>query len=185
MKRNRKALILCSAFTAGAFMTNYDGRLCAVTNRYAPDAVLAAEIETDESFGYDPGIRGDINNNNTLDVLDLIRYKRGILDDDLDFEELTYTSDIDGDGELNERDCSKLKNVLLLGEKMWTVHTLPVMDGSTSAIPLEKGIKSNVLGISYSNADKLVKHHKTHESFSRLLSGENDLIFTVPISEEQ
>jgi phosphate transport system substrate-binding protein len=59
------------------------------------------------------------------------------------------------------------------------------MDGSTSAIPLEAGFKSKMLGVPYSDAKTLVSHHKTHESFSMLLSGENDMIFTVPISEEQ
>jgi len=62
---------------------------------------------------------------------------------------------------------------------------LPAMDGSTSAIPLEAGLKSELLGVPYNKAKELVSHTKTHESFQRLLSGEVDLIFSVPISEEQ
>lgn len=59
------------------------------------------------------------------------------------------------------------------------------MDGSTSAIPLEAEFKSKMLGINYYAAKSSVKHHKTHESFQMLLSGQNDMIFTVPISESQ
>ncbi len=62
---------------------------------------------------------------------------------------------------------------------------LPRMDGSTSATPLEAGLKAELLGISYNEAKELVYHTKTHESFERLLSGKVDLIFSVPISEEQ
>ena len=62
---------------------------------------------------------------------------------------------------------------------------LPRMDGSTSATPLEAGLKAELLGITYNEAKELVSHTKTHESFERLLNGEVDLIFSVPISEEQ
>ena len=62
---------------------------------------------------------------------------------------------------------------------------LPRMDGSTSATPLEAGLKAELLGISYNEAKELVYHTKTHESFERLLSDKVDLIFSVPISEEQ
>lgn len=64
-------------------------------------------------------------------------------------------------------------------------ENLPIMDGSTSAIPLEAGLKAELLGISYNEAKELVSHTKTHEAFERLLNGEADLIFSVPISEEQ
>lgn len=59
------------------------------------------------------------------------------------------------------------------------------MDGSTSATPLEAGLRAELLQIPYSEALSQVEHTTTHESFNRLLSGETDLIFTVPISAEQ
>lgn len=62
---------------------------------------------------------------------------------------------------------------------------LPRMDGSTSATPLEIGLKSGFLGISYTQAKQLVSHTTTHDSFKRLIGGEVDLILSVPISEEQ
>lgn len=70
-------------------------------------------------------------------------------------------------------------------EKPDPAEKLPRMDGSTSAIPLEAGLKAELLGITYNEAKELVSHTKTHESFERLLNGEVDLIFSVPISEEQ
>ena len=62
---------------------------------------------------------------------------------------------------------------------------LPRTDGSTSAAPLEIGLKSGFLGIPYDQAKELVSHTTTHDSFKRLINGEVDLIFSVPISEEQ
>lgn len=75
--------------------------------------------------------------------------------------------------------------VTTTAEQSDPAEELPVMDGSTSAIPLEAGLKAELLGITYSEAKELVSHTKTHESFERLLKGEVDLIFSVPISEEQ
>ncbi|MBD5383511.1 MAG: hypothetical protein HDR72_00745, partial [Ruminococcaceae bacterium] len=57
--------------------------------------------------------------------------------------------------------------------------SLPRMDGSTSAIPLEIGLKSGFLGITYAQAKEMVSHTTTHDSFKRLINGEVDLIFSV------
>ncbi len=69
-------------------------------------------------------------------------------------------------------------------DRLWQGE-LPAMDGSTSAIPLETGIKAQLLGITWEEAGELVEHHKTHISFGNLLDGTADLIFSVPISDEQ
>lgn len=72
------------------------------------------------------------------------------------------------------------------GEKpTFTEDDLPRMDGSTSATPLEIGLKSGFLGIPYAEAKELVSHTTTHDSFKRLINGEVDMIFSVPISAEQ
>ena len=65
------------------------------------------------------------------------------------------------------------------------VAEFPRMDGSTSAIPLEAGLRSELYDISYYEAYEQVSHTTTHQSFDRLITGEVDLIFTVPISQEQ
>lgn len=62
---------------------------------------------------------------------------------------------------------------------------LPIMDGSTSAAPLEAGIRAEILGIPYKEALEQVAHTTTHQSFERLINGEVDMIFSVPISKEQ
>jgi ABC-type phosphate transport system substrate-binding protein len=59
------------------------------------------------------------------------------------------------------------------------------MDGSTSTIPLEAGIRSALLGISTEEAEKQVSHSTTYGSFEKLVKGELDIIFTVPISQQQ
>ena len=66
-----------------------------------------------------------------------------------------------------------------------TEAEFPRMDGSTSAIPLEAGLRSELYDISYYEALSQVSHTTTHQSFDRLLYVETDLIFSVPLSEEQ
>ncbi len=64
-------------------------------------------------------------------------------------------------------------------------ENLPVMDGSTSLIPLEAGIRAAIYGISMEEATAQVSHTTTWDSFYRLLTGEADLVFSVPLSREQ
>lgn len=71
------------------------------------------------------------------------------------------------------------------GEPIDKTGLLPNIDGSTSAIPLDAGLRSGFLGISYAQAKAQVSHTTTHDSFKRLINGEVDLIFSVPISAEQ
>lgn len=66
-----------------------------------------------------------------------------------------------------------------------SLENLPKMDGSTSAIPLEAGLRAALFGLSQETAELQVVHTTTHQSFEKLLNGECDLIFTVPISKEQ
>ncbi len=68
--------------------------------------------------------------------------------------------------------------------KYWT-ENMPKMDGSTSLIPLEAGIRSALLDISVEEATAQVTHTTTHDSFYNLLNEAVDLIFSVPISEDQ
>jgi ABC-type phosphate transport system substrate-binding protein len=66
-----------------------------------------------------------------------------------------------------------------------TKITLPVIDGSTSTIPLHAYIKTKLLGGNYGENRYYTTHSKTFESFDRLLAGEADVILTVPITPEQ
>lgn len=85
----------------------------------------------------------------------------------------------------NSSDNSGGSSVPVGEEFSFTEENLPRMDGSTSATPLEVGLKAGFLNIPYSDAEELVSHTTTHDSFKRLLSGEVDMIFSVPISAEQ
>ena len=126
---------------------------------------------------------GDINGDGIINVFDVMRYKNSIVEGK-DFDSAERI-DANSDGAVNGKDITAVKNDILKQSKLWSYKSVPKMDGSTSAIPLEAGLKSKMLGVSYSDAKLLVSHHKTHESFQMLLSGENDMIFTVPISEDQ
>ena len=56
---------------------------------------------------------------------------------------------------------------------------LPVMDGSTSLIPLEAGIRAALFGISQEEATAQVNHSSTWQSFYHLLDGDADLPQTL------
>ncbi len=64
-------------------------------------------------------------------------------------------------------------------------QNFPVTDGSTSTIPLDAAVRSAIFntGLDYETGN--VKHTTTFGSFERLLSGEADLTYTVPLSAEQ
>lgn len=64
-------------------------------------------------------------------------------------------------------------------------NNFPVMDGSTSAIPLEASFRSKIFGISEEEAKTQVYHTKTHEAFNRFMKGEVDIVLTVPMTDEQ
>ena len=121
--------------------------------------------------------RGDINGDGIINVFDVMRYKNSIVEGK-GFDK-SGRIDVNGDGNVNGKDIGAVKGDILKQSKLWIYKSVPKMDGSTSAIPLEAGLKSKMLGVSYSDAKLLVSHHKTHESFQMLLSGENDMIFTV------
>ena len=70
-------------------------------------------------------------------------------------------------------------------EKAWLRDNLPSMDGSTSLIPLEAGIRSALFGITREEATDQVEHTTTWGSFNNLVEGSVDLIFTCPLSQEQ
>ena len=64
-------------------------------------------------------------------------------------------------------------------------ENFPRIDGSTSLIPLEAGIRAAIFGKSFDEAQKDVVHSTTWGSFKNLLGGDADIIFSTPISDEQ
>ncbi len=61
----------------------------------------------------------------------------------------------------------------------------PLTDGSTSTIPLDAAVRSAIFNTGLDYETDNVKHTTTFGSFERLLSGEVDLTYTVPLSAEQ
>ena len=59
-------------------------------------------------------------------------------------------------------------------------ENFPRIDGSTSLIPLEAGVRAAIFGKSIEQAEKDVAHTTTWGSFKRLLSGDADIIFSTP-----
>lgn len=63
--------------------------------------------------------------------------------------------------------------------------SLPVMDGSTSLIPLEAGLRAAYLDVDPEQAEAMVSHSSSWQSFYNLLEGNAELVFSVPLSAEQ
>jgi len=61
----------------------------------------------------------------------------------------------------------------------------PKIDGSTSLIPLEAGIRTEIFGKTIEEATLDVSHSSTWLSFHNLITGDVDMIFSCPLSEEQ
>ena len=97
--------------------------------------------------------RGDINGDGVINVFDVMRYKSGILEGNYF---VPRDDDIDRDGSVNGNDITEVKKDILKKSKIWMYKTMPKMDGSTSAIPLEAGFKSKMLGLNYWDAKLLV-----------------------------
>ncbi len=95
------------------------------------------------------------------------------------------TQSAESDSGSAAEDAAETADIVMESVEETNAAELPRMDGSTSAIPLEIGLKSGFLGIPYGQAKEMVSHTTTHDSFKRLINGEVDLIFSVPISEEQ
>jgi phosphate transport system substrate-binding protein len=62
--------------------------------------------------------------------------------------------------------------------------SLPVIDGSTSTIPLHAYIITKFGGGNYGENRYYTTHSKTFEAFDKLIAGEADVILTVPITPE-
>lgn len=61
----------------------------------------------------------------------------------------------------------------------------PTIDGSTSLIPLEAGIRSAIFNKSIEEATADVVHSSTWQSFYNLMEKDVDMIFSVPFSQDQ
>ena len=64
-------------------------------------------------------------------------------------------------------------------------ENFPKIDGSTSLIPLEAGIRAEIFGKTIEEATKDIEHSGTWSSFYDLVRGRKDMIFSCPLSEEQ
>ncbi len=61
----------------------------------------------------------------------------------------------------------------------------PRTDGSTSTTNLDAAIRARLFGIPLSEAKSQVKHNTTYGSFSNLLGGGCDIIYSTPLSDYQ
>ena len=60
-------------------------------------------------------------------------------------------------------------------------ESFPLTDGSTSTRPLDDAFRNAIFGEDHPEA----VHTTTYDSFENLINGKCDVIFSVPISEEQ
>ena len=87
--------------------------------------------------------------------------------------------------EEKESDEPEFDMSILAGQYGLNEENFPIIDGSTSAIPIESGLRAMLFDIPQEEAEMQVRHTKTHTAFTRLLDGECDMILSVPLSAEQ
>ena len=116
---------------------------------FAADADFAEERTAEEIIKEleEKGMHGDINADGTINVLDVIRYKQVFLAKETVADEQLYHADANDDGVINSADFITVIKDILGESVIWSYQRMPKMDGSTSAIPLEAGFKSKMLGI--------------------------------------
>ncbi|MBP1564640.1 MAG: leucine-rich repeat protein [Oscillospiraceae bacterium] len=139
----------------------------------------------DEYYNESEGLRGDINNDGVVTAADIFDLYKYLVGNGRGIEYSEYRFDVKTDGKIDIFDVAKLKLALMNDITLWDNTNMPKMDGNFSAVPLETVLKADMLGISCSQATDFVSHNKSNESFELLLSGENDLVFTDMISEQQ
>ncbi len=84
--------------------------------------------------------------------------------------------------EITSADTDVSESIATITEaELMKERVYPNTDGSTSAIPIDTSLCTAYLGKSGYEAN----HTTTHKAFERLLDGEVDLIYTVPLSDEQ
>lgn len=62
---------------------------------------------------------------------------------------------------------------------VFTRENLPVLDGSTSMVPLGQAVAAALLGESREDVADLIEFHRTTESFRYLMRGESDLLLVA------
>ena len=71
----------------------------------------------------------------------------------------------------------------LPGQYVFREDTFPLMDGSTSQVPLAQAVMSTLLGIDSESAETAISFNRTSESFRNLMYGYNDIIISAEPAE--
>ncbi len=96
------------------------------------------------------------------------------------------TDDDDGaitNNEISETIKQDKDEIRILTENLKA--NMPKTDGSTSTLPLDIAVHSEILGISEEEATLLVSHSKTYTSLENLVAGKCDLIIRTPMSDNE
>ncbi|MBR3536651.1 MAG: substrate-binding domain-containing protein, partial [Oscillospiraceae bacterium] len=129
------------------------------------------------------GMRGDINGDGIINVFDVMRYKKKIINGN--GIDPSGSTDINRDGAIDESDVSAVMNDALGKSVLWSYGTMPKMESDTVSGQLESVLKSKMLSIGYSNALKLADESGGSDPLKNLISGNTDLVFADSVSEEQ
>ncbi|MBP0960532.1 MAG: leucine-rich repeat protein [Oscillospiraceae bacterium] len=129
------------------------------------------------------GMRGDINGDGIINVFDVMRYKKKIINGN--GIDPSGSTDINRDGAIDESDVSAVMNDALGKSVLWSYGTMPKMESSTVSANLESMFRAEMLGLKYSDAKKLVSDDDVSGQFKKLISGDTDIIFTDSVTEEQ
>lgn len=100
---------------------------------------------------------------------------------------LSACSNTENDISSPSTDISSLPNEInnVSEEILYLRENFPKIDGSTSLIPLEAGIRAEIFGKTIAEATSDVNHSTTWGAFYNLLNKNVEMIFSCPLSEQQ
>lgn len=70
-------------------------------------------------------------------------------------------------------------------DTLFTEDTFPKIDGSTALYPLSVEFAKETIGINTDEAEKMIHHNKTHESYVNLINKKADIILASEPSDEE
>jgi ABC-type Fe3+ transport system substrate-binding protein len=128
------------------------------------------------------GTRGDITGNGKVNVFDVMRYKKSILNGDN--TDISGKTDINRNGMIDGSDVSAVKSSVLGASVLWSYDNVPKMESNLFSDTFESVFRSSMLGLKYSDAKTLASDDNESDMLGNLISGDTDLVFTDAVSEE-
>ena len=188
-KRVRLAAFLLAATVCGTGLV-FNGS--EVQARVPDDTIVMHSLNAS-------GRPGDYNSNETVDVFDVIRFKKDILNQNK-HEHLYRQDDIDQNGKIDEEDLNLVKGHVLMNKRLWFYYDLPPIESMPYAVSLESALNTElfhldmyegrVLADIHSMSSLISKRNRLEDDMNSIFQDfitytGNNVMFSAPLTDEQ